>query len=126
MEPTKFKMMLLVRTDLGMKKGKAMSQATHAGCGIYKNIIAGQFTEQQLEWVREWEEDGAAKIALRAPTEQDIDKLVEEAGKLGVPTYVQVDAGLTQVAPNSKTCLAVGPAPTHLTTQLCGAYKLMT
>jgi len=48
-----------------------------------------------------------------------------KAKAAGLPTYLVIDAGRTQVAPNTATVLAVGPASGKLLNKLTGHLKLM-
>jgi len=50
--------------------------------------------------------------------------LIAAAEEAGVPYYVVVDAGRTQIAAGSRTVLAVGPAPKKLVDQVTGSLKL--
>ena len=54
------KMILVVRTDLKMGKGKAAAQCAHAAIDLYK--IATKKTPKLL---RQWETFGQAKVALK-------------------------------------------------------------
>lgn len=56
------KLVLVVRTDLGMTKGKVAAQCSHATLGCYKNAL-----EECPQVVSLWERIGQKKIALKAP-----------------------------------------------------------
>lgn len=43
----------------------------------------------------------------------------------GLPTYIVQDAGRTQVAPGSRTVLAIGPAPRSAIDQVTGHLRLL-
>jgi len=118
-------MLLMVRSDLGMKPGKKIAQAGHGVGGLYRQYMDGCLTEEQEAWFEAWERNGMAKITIRTPSEEDFNLVAVKAQELNVPMTLVVDAGLTQVPPNSKTVLALGPAPSYITDELCGNYKLM-
>lgn len=61
--------------------------------------------------VRAWELTGQAKIAVKCPSVDELMSLRNEAASRGISFYLVVDAGRTQIAPNSRTVLAIGPAP---------------
>ncbi|OQS04825.1 peptidyl-tRNA hydrolase [Thraustotheca clavata] len=114
------KMVLVVRNDLKMGKGKIAAQCGHATLGAYKRAV--KRTPQALEC---WEALGQAKVALKVETEADMLELAARAKELGLVHYVVVDAGRTQIAPDTKTVLAVGPAPNGDIDNLTGHLKLM-
>ena len=72
--------------------------------------------------------------AVRTSTDLDFRSLprhvrscfpwVAQAAAQGVVFYLVQDAGHTQVAPGSRTVLAVGPAPEVLCDQITGEFKL--
>ena len=59
---TNNKMVLVVRTDLNMGKGKAAAQCAHAAVDLYKKSL--KLTPKLL---KQWETFGQAKVALKAP-----------------------------------------------------------
>eukprot|EP00668_Euglena_longa_P003404 GGOE01003984.1.p1 GENE.GGOE01003984.1~~GGOE01003984.1.p1 ORF type:complete len:255 (-),score=52.79 GGOE01003984.1:446-1108(-) len=118
------KLMLVVRQDLQMGIGKIAAQCSHATLGAWQQVSALPPEHEQRQWLRTWE-DGAAKIVVRCDTEAEMDELLAKAEALRLPHYVVHDAGRTQVAPNSRTVLAVGPAPGPLVDEVTGHLKLL-
>ncbi|KAF0693674.1 Aste57867_15377 [Aphanomyces stellatus] len=114
------KMVLVVRNDLKMGKGKIAAQCGHATLGAYKRAV--KRSPQALEC---WEAFGQTKVALKVESEADMLELAARAKELGIVHYVVVDAGRTQIAPDTKTVLAVGPAPIGDVDNLTGHLKLM-
>jgi len=72
-----------------------------------------------------WQEHGAKKIAVKAQSEEELDALESAAQEHGLVHYLVVDAGHTQVAPDTKTVLAIGPAPASILDKITGHLKLM-
>jgi PTH2 family peptidyl-tRNA hydrolase len=62
-----FKMVLVIRTDLGMSKGKVAAQCCHAAVGCYKKL-----SKTNPEILRHWERLGQAKITLKCNNEQEL------------------------------------------------------
>ena len=120
----RMKMVLCVRGDLGMTKGKMCAQCGHAAVGVVDEIQRssdGKWKEALLQWERK----GAMKIALRVGSEEELSLLEAQAASLGLPHYLVVDAGHTQIAPNSQTVLAIGPSPFEELDQITGSLKLL-
>ncbi|POM67434.1 Peptidyl-tRNA hydrolase [Phytophthora palmivora] len=114
------KMVLCVRTDLKMGKGKIAAQCCHATLGAYKRAL-----KRTPDAVRAWEMLGQAKVCLKVDSEEEMLLLAEKAAERGLVNYVVVDAGRTQIAPESKTVLGIGPAPLKAIDEITGHLKLM-
>ncbi|KAG1094583.1 hypothetical protein G6F42_018728 [Rhizopus arrhizus] len=110
-----FKMTLVVRSDLGMTKGKIAAQCGHATLACYK---AAKKVNPLL--LRAWETSGQAKVALKCDSEDKLLELQAIALSLGLPAQTIQDAGRTQIAPGSRTVLGVGPGPAELIDQVTG------
>jgi len=113
------KMVLVVRNDLKMGKGKAAAQCCHATLSAYK-----QARRKAPDALRVWEANGQPKVTLKCESEDDLMVLLTQARSLGLVSAVIADAGRTQIAPGSKTVLAVGPAPGAMVDQVTGSLKL--
>jgi len=113
------KMVLVVRNDLKMGKGKAAAQCCHATLSAYK-----QARRKCPEVLRSWECNGQPKVTVKCDTEDELMLLLTQARSLGLVSAVIADAGRTQIAPGSKTVLAVGPGPGVQVDQVTGALKL--
>ncbi|VDL63746.1 unnamed protein product [Hymenolepis diminuta] len=98
------KLVLVVRNDLGMTKGKVAAQCSHATLGCYQMAM-----EKCPDVVKVWESLGQMKIVLRAPDYNTLEDLRKKAYKAGLPHCLVHDAGHTQVAPGSATVLGIGP-----------------
>lgn len=113
-------MVMCVRTDLKMGKGKVAAQCCHATLGAYKRAL-----KRTPDAVRAWEMLGQAKVCLKVDSEEEMLALAEKAAEHGLVNYVVVDAGRTQIAPESKTVLSIGPAPLKAIDEITGHLKLM-
>ncbi|KAI0971016.1 PTH2-domain-containing protein [Xylaria arbuscula] len=122
------KLVLVVRTDLGMTKGKIAAQCSHATLACYKTLsrsAARQPTSAGAKILQRWERLGQAKIAVQVKSEDELLTLMAKARSLGVTAEVIQDAGRTQIDPGSLTVLGVGPAPKSLVDQITGGLKLL-
>jgi len=113
------KMVLVVRNDLKMGKGKAAAQCSHATLAAYK-----QARRKCPRWLKIWECNGQPKVTVKCDTEDELHSLLAKARSLGLVSAVIADAGRTQIAPGSKTVLAIGPAPAESVDQVTGNLKL--
>ncbi|PKX92730.1 aminoacyl-tRNA hydrolase PTH2 [Aspergillus novofumigatus IBT 16806] len=115
------KLVLVVRTDLGMTKGKIAAQCSHATLACYKYLIAHN---PQSPILRRWEQQGQAKIALQTKSEEELQLLQAQAMGLGLCARVIQDAGRTQIASGSRTVLGV-LGPKSVVDQVTGHLKLL-
>ena len=95
------KQCIVIRKDLGMSAGKSAVQAAHASVDAVLKSSA--------EKVKRWKAEGMKKIALRVDSQEELFLLQNEAKKLKLVAAVISDAGMTELAPGTVTCLAIGP-----------------
>uniref|UniRef100_A0A7S2ZHR8 peptidyl-tRNA hydrolase n=1 Tax=Rhodosorus marinus TaxID=101924 RepID=A0A7S2ZHR8_9RHOD len=115
-----YKIVLCVRTDLGMKKGKIAAQCGHATLGVYKEAV--RFRPRE---VNAWEENAQPKIAVQIKSMNEARGLERAARSRGIPTYMVYDAGRTQISAGSMTVLAIGPARKDELDAITGKLKLL-
>lgn len=118
-EVGEFKMILVVRNDLKMGKGKVAAQCSHAAVSAYKQV-----QRRNPELLKQWEYCGQPKVVVKAPDEEALIQLLSHAKEVGLPVSLIQDAGRTQIAPGSRTVLGVGPGPAHLVDSVTGDLKL--
>ncbi len=112
-----YKQAIIVRSDLGMGKGKLASQAAHASLQAY--IRSDEETRD------EWIEEGAKKITLKVASEKELLQLFNETKKRKIPAALIRDAGHTQVEPGTITTLGIGPAKEDEIDVITGKLKLL-
>ena len=115
------KMVLCIRSDLKMQKGKIASQCSHATLGLYKQIMKKKKCEKMLE---DWENNGTKKIAAKLKDEAAMNLLISHATDAGIEFYTVQDAGRTQVAAGSRTVIALIDYENKLNT-ITGRLKLL-
>lgn len=113
------KMVLVVRTDIGMTKGKAAAQCAHAALSCYKKA-----TKQKTVALAQWEALGCAKVCLKVDSEEGLIGLAAAAREASITCGVVRDAGRTQVAVGTITVLGIGPAPVDQIDKITGHLKL--
>ncbi len=95
------KQAIIIRTDLGMQKGKIAAQSAHA------SIEAMGKTDGAT--VAEWKMQGMKKVVLKVQSEKELLELFM-AAKRELPCALIKDAGLTQIESGSATAVGIGPA----------------
>jgi PTH2 family peptidyl-tRNA hydrolase len=135
------KMVLVVRTDLGMTKGTSLllhhftpnlilinnpgkigAQCGHATLACYKHFLR---TSPSSSLLTRWEALGQAKVALQVKSEEELELLQARALSLGLVAHTIHDAGRTQIASGSATVLGIGPAPKSVIDQVTGHLRLL-
>ncbi|CAB3219918.1 unnamed protein product [Arctia plantaginis] len=115
-----YKLVLVVRTDLNMGKGKIAAQCSHAAVGAFEKA-----QKSDPEGLQKWQYTGQAKVALKTDSLEEIKQIKDNAKKMGLITSLIRDAGRTQIAPNSITVLGIGPAPKDVIDKVTGHLKLL-
>ena len=112
-------MALILRGELRLTAGKAIAQAAHAAVDL------ARIAESRTPLVAaRWRATGQKKIALRAETLDEMLALERRARSLHLPLVWIEDAGLTEVPAGTRTCLAIGPAPSALLDPVTGNLDL--
>ncbi|EFY92201.1 hypothetical protein J3459_015022 [Metarhizium acridum] len=119
------KLVLVVRTDLGMTKGKMAAQCSHATLACYKALARSASDSAERKLLQRWEKRGQAKIAVQVKSEAELMDLRWKALDAGLTAEVIQDAGRTQIDPGSLTVLGVGPAPKSAVDKITGHLKLL-
>ncbi|ORZ26378.1 peptidyl-tRNA hydrolase, partial [Lobosporangium transversale] len=114
-----YKMVLVIRSDLGMGKGKAAAQCCHATLANYKDLL-----RTSPMTLRAWEARGQAKVTLKIDSEEEMVQLRAQARSIGLAANCIRDAGRTQIAAGSMTVLAIGPGPVSRVNSVTGKLKL--
>jgi PTH2 family peptidyl-tRNA hydrolase len=112
------KLVLVVRTDLGMGRGKIAAQAAHAAVGA---ALAAIGRAEFAEWLAE----GQPKVVLRVNSAEELLAVAVRATQAELPSQLIEDAGRTQLAPGTPTCCAVGPAPADRIDTVTGQLSLL-
>lgn len=115
-----FKLVVVVRGDLNMKVGKLAVQVAHAAVACALEAKA-----KKAKWFSEWYKEGQRKVVLRAVDLEDLRFLNDKAVRAGLPHVLITDAGLTELPPNTTTCLGIGPAPENEIDPITGSLPLV-
>ena len=116
----RYKMVLVVRGELRLTSGKAAVQVAHAAVMLVE--IARKRASAVLDG---WFSEGQKKIAVVAPTLEEMEKLFRLAKAKGIPVVLVEDAGFTEVPPGTKTVLGIGPGRTEEIDSVTGSLPLL-
>ena len=116
-----YKMVIVVREDLNMSKGKTAAQVGHAVLIAYKKSMLSKQTV-----VNNWElYSGQKKVVLGCKDEAQMLEIQKKANERGIISGVVRDAGKTEVEPNTMTCMALGPDIDEEIDKVTGDLKLL-
>ena len=113
------KQVIVIRTDLDMGKGKIAAQVGHACV-----LGAEHVRKSNPEWFSEWWA-GQEKIVLKVANLKELEQVKQVAIEFAGPWAEVTDAGHTQIAPGTTTCISIGPAPEEKIDKITGDLKLL-
>ena len=113
------KQVIVMRTDLGMRKGKMIAQGAHASMKVVlENLMH--------PWVIKWTNQAFTKIVVKAQSLDQMEDIFHRAKTAGIPVAWITDAGRTEFnGVPTDTCIAVGPAPMDVIDPITGELKLL-
>jgi PTH2 family peptidyl-tRNA hydrolase len=116
----RYKMAIVVRQDIKMGKGKVAAQVGHA------SVEASETTRKENnELWKKWIEEGQCKVVLKTNSEEEFRELQLKAKRQGLPVVVIRDRGLTQIDPDTVTCMGIGPGPSKRVDEVTGHLRLL-
>ena len=135
------KMMIVMRRDLKMRKGKIAAQAGHACIDAILTSLGKEGrlndfemtedgpvlkeTDKPCSPLSEWFYNGCAKVCVYVESEEALLEIAEKAKEKGIIAAVITDAGLTEFhGVSTKTCLALEPLPAEIADELTGELPL--
>ena len=110
-------MVIVVRADLGMGRGKAAAQVAHAA-------VAATLTATGSPRLASWLADGQPKVVLRVDSEDELGEVIAAAQQARLPVETIADAGRTQLDRGTLTCAAIGPADDDALDAVTGELRL--
>ncbi|XP_033183776.1 peptidyl-tRNA hydrolase 2, mitochondrial isoform X1 [Bombus vancouverensis nearcticus] len=117
-----YKMVLVVRSDITMGKGKIAAQCAHAAVECCRQISAN---EEYQQIYASWLLQGQPKIVLQISDKEKLMSLASDARKAGLIISIIKDAGKTQLKPGTTSTLGIGPGPKQLIDDLTSQLKLL-
>ena len=122
MEP---KQVIVMRRDLGMRRGKEIAQGSHASMMWLSHRIRQSdcsFTEAEQRWL----DGNFTKVCVRVDSEEELRGVIQNAEQAGVLVHLCVDAGRTEFhGVPTPTCCAIGPDFADRIDPITGQLKLL-
>ena len=121
------KVVIVVRKDLNMRKGKIAAQASHSVLNLFVDGIGDQpqsisLNEDDIAWLQ----TGGAKICVYVNSEQELLEIYQKASAAKLPRTIVTDAGHTEFkGVPTKTVVAIGPAEASKIDKITGHLKLL-
>lgn len=119
---TEFKQVIVMRKDLGMRKGKMIAQGAHASMAAVvkdKKVLKHEF-------ISEWLNGPFTKICVSVNSEAEVVDLYMEAKEAGMPCSLIKDAGKTEFdGIPTITCCGIGPGPAEKVDKITGELPLL-
>jgi PTH2 family peptidyl-tRNA hydrolase len=111
----KSKQIIVMRTDLNMRKGKMIAQGSHASMSWLSNRVKhnADFEYESIALCEEeevWLNGQFTKICVQVKSEAELQEIFDNARKAGLTAFLITDAGHTEFGGvPTKTCCAIGP-----------------
>jgi len=123
------KQVIVMRKDLGMRKGKMIAQGAHASLKIFLDrgaLGADGYAFTVTPAMAAWLGGRFTKVCVSVDSEAALDQIVAAATAAGVPCALIVDAGATEFhGVPTKTCCAIGPAWVEEVDAITGGLPLL-
>jgi len=114
------KQVIVVRKDLKMGTGKIAAQVGHACV-----LGAEHVRKSHPQWYKDWEMAGQEKVVVKVANLDELEKIKKHVISLDLPWSEVTDAGHTQIAPGTVTCISIGPAPEEKIDKVTKDLKLL-
>jgi peptidyl-tRNA hydrolase, PTH2 family len=117
------KQVIVMRNDLNMRKGKMIAQGAHASIMFLAAscLLNTGVHDDAVPWLCQ----GMTKICVRVDSEAELLDIQKKATEAGLVVNPIVDAGLTEFAGPTFTCLAIGPNKADAIDAVTGHLKLL-
>lgn len=117
----KTKQVIVMRKDLGMRKGKMIAQGAHASIGALLDLFNKKVSEDQKTTtyslsfnknsvLDDWLNGKFTKVCVGVNSEEELLSIYYKAKTEYLPVKLITDSGLTEFHGQlTKTCICIGP-----------------
>ena len=117
---SEYKVVILMRQDVKMSKGKSAAQACHAAVAC---ALASK--KKNPSAFAEWDGCGQKIAVLKVEGERALFEFKAIADQQGITNSIVCDAGRTEVDPGTYTCLGIGPEKQSVINKITGDLKML-
>lgn len=125
----RIKQVIVMRHDLGMRRGKQIAQGAHAAMSFLTRRLQEQSTLSLADLTpaqQSWLTGAFAKVCCRVDSEAELLEIQDRAQAAGLEVYLITDSGRTEFhGQPTRTCLAIGPAPVEDIDAVTGHLQLL-
>jgi len=108
---------LLVRDDIKMSKGKTAAQCCHA--------VQDLIIQCPKHILKQYTKNHNTKICLKIHDLEEMEEIINDCTKEGFLYCQVIDAGLTELQPNTATVLGIGPISKNKINPIVNQLKLL-
>ncbi len=124
------KQVIVMRTDLNMRKGKMITQGAHASMAWMAEKLLDDADGCTVPWLSEaqhgWLHGLFTKICVRVNSEDELLMVWNAAREAGLDAKLITDSGLTEFkGVPTRTCLAIGPDEAEKIDAITGKLELL-
>ncbi len=117
---SEYKVVILMRQDLKLSKGKSAAQACHAAVSC---ALASK--KKDPSSFSEWDSCGQKIAVLKVEDERALFEFKAVADRQGIINSIVCDAGRTEIEPGTYTCLGIGPEKQSVLDKITGGLKML-
>jgi peptidyl-tRNA hydrolase, PTH2 family len=122
----RLKMVLVVRNDLNMRKGKVGAQTGHAVQELIIDRSGPKPVLRDAPFVLDWLAADYPKPVVRVDSEAELLDVYARAQAVGLKAHLVQDLGHTEFhGVPTYTAVGIGPAPSYLIDPVTGTLKLL-
>lgn len=133
METKTVKQVIVMRTDLNMRKGKMAAQAAHSSMIFLLRLMfkptSGPANDRRYdtsEAENQWLTGKFTKVVVGVDSLEELKEIERQAELEGIKCHVITDSGLTEFhGVPTVTCLALGPDYSDKIDEITGGLKLL-
>ncbi len=115
-----YKVVVLVRQDLKMSKGKTAAQVSHAAVSC-----ALQAYRKRPSLFSQWDGIGQKIVCLKVASQKELFEFKAIADAQNLITAIVCDAGRTEVDPGTITCMGIGPEKQSVLDKITGELGML-
>jgi PTH2 family peptidyl-tRNA hydrolase len=119
-EAGEYKLVIVMRSDLKMTKGKMAAQASHAAVACAFN-----YKKKDPKGFDRWDASGQKTVVVKVDTQAELFEIKAVADAQSMPNCVITDAGRTEVPEGSITCIGIGPGPEDQVDKVTGELSML-